>query len=150
MHEYRFDETNHLCCASANPGSVIPGAPPKMVSPESITLAPWLWIPGSPFSRHPGMTPLMSRICGSTFTSSQDGRLSRPEAAATLEQASLPATTSRPPTKKNNQPTKNIKRVCTLTNHSTGKRNDFRRRDKHVELYKVLSDSSPRRWSRSC
>src|SRR6266478_4893604 len=53
-------------------------------------------------------------------------------------------------TKKNSQSTKNIKRVCTLTNHSTGKRNDFRRRDKHVELYKVLSDSSPRRWSRSC
>src|SRR5260370_42645646 len=28
--------------------------------------------------------------------------------------------THRPPPKKNNQPTKNIKRVCTLTNHSTG------------------------------
>jgi hypothetical protein len=30
-------------------------------------------------------------------------------------------------------PQRNIKRVCTLTNHSTRKRNNFRRRYKHVE-----------------
>ena len=49
-----------------------------MANSESITLGPWLWTPGSPFSRHPGMTPLMTRICGSTFPSSPDSRVSRP------------------------------------------------------------------------
>src|SRR6266853_790603 len=64
----------------------------------------------------------MIRICGVTFYFTA-GRSSEPPEAATtrnLEQVSLPPTTGRPATKKNSQPTKNIKRVCTLTNHSTG------------------------------
>src|SRR5260370_41097870 len=64
----------------------------------------------------------MIRIFGITFYFT-GGRSSEPPDAATtrnLEQVSLPPATGRPPTKKNNQPTKNIKRVCTLTNHSTG------------------------------
>jgi hypothetical protein len=35
--------------------------------------------------------------------------------------------------KKTANPQRNIKRVCTLTNHSTRKRSNFRRRYKHVE-----------------
>jgi hypothetical protein len=36
-------------------------APPKVASPESITIGLWLWIPGSPAARRPGMTQHMIR-----------------------------------------------------------------------------------------
>ena len=43
--------------------AVIPG-PSAARSPESIRRSPWLWIPGSPLARRPGMTAPKARNAG--------------------------------------------------------------------------------------
>src|SRR6266849_1883129 len=102
MHEYRFDETNHLRGASANRGSVFPGA---TKDGELGIHNPWPMVMDSrPVAsdlgftrdrhhemrtsatagvrRRPLMTPHMIQICGSTFYFIAGRSPEPPEAAA--------------------------------------------------------------------
>ncbi len=126
MHEYRFDETNHLRGASENRGSVIPGrhqnGEPGIHNPRphgyGFRLAAFDL--GFTRDRHhkmrtsatadvrwrAGMTPHMIRICGTHFTSSQDGRVSRPRRRRRVTWRKLVAAgNDMPPTNQKKQPT---------------------------------------------